>query len=345
MLPAASSRGASVLVRVSNERPETHYIDAMQVVAFEAPEGAEVLLDNTQRAWPIVHPHIPLQSPEQLIKHDGIYWTSDLASTGIGGTCRDVVELRFPCPGDRQAGSLIIRGVNTRLVNAVYDMVFGYLGDDYLRFLHHLEHDADCIHTLRTWIDEASLTVEVWRGDRWVCEGRIAPEAITADIARIVRISSGDVEGDSIRIRLSSLADLWKLDAVALDWTPAEPLTPHVLEMRSLKQTGVSSVSPCLLARDANYTVLLPGEDIRMEFDRHSPSPGYTVAYALEATGYLYEWPPETGASIPLLFQTVALEPDRSDRIEVVNFLIRHRDVLLPLVYERWKIVRASVPG
>jgi hypothetical protein len=345
MLPAASSQSASVLVRVSNERPETHYIDAMQVVAFEAPEGADVLLDNTQRAWPVLHPQSPLQSPEQLLKHDSIYWMSDLASTGMGGNCRDGINLTFPCPGEKQAGSLIIRGVNTRLANAVYDMVFGYLGDDYLRFLHHIEHDADCIHTLRTWIDEASLTVEVWRGDRWVCEGRIAPEAITADIARIVRISSGDTKGDSIRIRLSSLADLWQLDAVALDWTPAEPLTPRTLQMRTAKQENVNSVSGCLHARDGNYTVLIPGEDIRMEFDRHSPSPGYTVAYALEATGYLYEWPPETGASIPSLFQTVAFEPDQSDRIEVVNFLIRHRDVLLPLVYERWKSVRISAPS
>ena len=344
MLPAASVRSPGVMVRVTNERPETHYIDAIRVMAFEAPEGAEVLLDNAQRAWPVLHPQLPLQSPPHLLTQDGIYWTSDLASTGITGDCRDVVELTFPCPGDKHTGSLIIRGINTQLGNAVYDMVFGYLGDDFLPFLYRVEHDAECIRTLRQWIDEASLTIEVWRGGRWACEGRIAPEAVATDIARIVRVSSEGVTGDSIRMRLSSLADLWKLDAVAVDWTPAEPLTPHVLGMRSVKQTGVSSVSRRLLARDANYTVLLPGEELQIEFDKRCPTRGYTVAYALEATGYLYEWPVDSTPPGQSLFQTVAFKSDWPDRIGVVNFLIQHRDVLLPLVYERWKTVRSTVP-
>jgi hypothetical protein len=344
MLPATSPRSTAVLVRVSNERPETHYVDAIHATAFETPEGSTVLLDNEQRAWPVLHPQPPLQSPSQLLRQDGTCWTSNLSSTGPGGSHRDVLEITFPSPEDRSTGSLIVHAINTQLVNAVYDMVFGYLGNESLRFLYQVENDSECVRILREWIGDCSLKIEVWRGERWVCEGRIAPEANAAAFSRIVRVSTEGVTGDSIHVRLSSLADMWELDAVALDWTPVASLKPHPLRMRCATHTEDGPVSEPLEARDTNYTILLPGDYIDMEFDGFHPSPDHTVAYALDATGYLYEWPMENGPSPHSVFQTVAFEPEKSDRVEVVNFLIRHKELLLPFVYERWRNMRPSVP-
>jgi hypothetical protein len=343
MLPATAPQSTVVCVRVSNERPETHYIDAIQALAFEAPKGATVLLDNQHRAWPVLQPQPPLQSPAQLRQQDGVCWTSDLRSTGPGGSNRDVIELTFPCPGDRRTGSLVIHAINTKLVNAVYDMVFGYLGDESLRFLYQVENDSECIRILQEWISDCSLAIEVWRGGRWVCEGRIAPEANAAAFSRIVRVSSEGVTGESLRVRLSSLADMWELDAVALDWTPVESLTPHPLVMRCATQTKAGSVSEHLVARDGNYTVLLPGDCIEMEFDGRQSSPGRTVTYALEATGYLYEWPQENSLPRRSPFETVSYIPEQADPLEVVNFLIRHEELLRPLVYERWRSIRKPV--
>lgn len=341
MLPAVSPRGGVVPVRVSNERPETHYIDAIRAYAFEAPESATVLLDNNHRAWPVLQPQPPLRSPAaELDKRDGVYWTSDLGNTYPGGNNRDVVELTFPSVRDG-AGSLVIHALNTELVNAVYDMVFGFLGDESLRFLYQVENDSDCIRTLRDWIAECSLSIDVWREGRWVCEGSIAPEANAAPFSRVVRISSEGVTEDFVRVRLSSLADMWKLDAVALDWTPVEPLKPHPLAMRRARQSEGGSVSRALGARDGDYTVLLPGESIELEFQKHRQSHGTTVAYALEATGYLYEWPLEDRVPRHPVYEPVAYEAGRHDRVSVVNFLIRHKELFLPLVYERWRDIRS----
>jgi hypothetical protein len=43
----------------------------------------------------------------------------------------------------------------------------------------------------------------------------------------------------------------------------------------------------------------------------------------------------------------VSLLPDAfgSDRVAVVNYLVRHREAFLPLVYDHWKQKRTKVEG
>jgi hypothetical protein len=231
-----------------------------------------------------------------------------------------------------------VHAINTQLVNAVYDMIFGYLGEESIRFLYQVERDSECIRVMRDWIADCSLTIEVWKEGQWVHEGSVAPEANAAPFSRIVRVSSDGIFGDSIRIRLSSLADMWELDAVEIDWTPAGALTPYPLAIRRTAET-VSCDGP-VSARDGRYALLLPGELIEMEFDAHVPSQGHAVAYALEATGYLYEWPLGDERPVTSPFMSAAFERDQSGRVEVVNFLITNKELFLPLVYEHWKSLR-----
>jgi len=322
MLPAARRRGDTIVVRLANERPETHYVNSARLLAFTTAENSIVLVDDRDRVWPVTDPRPPIRPPRK-------------APGGDGARFRDALEVTLPHPKDARTGSVIVHAINTDLVDTVYEMVFGYLGDQSLPFLYQIENDPQLIDTLRDWIREYSLTAEVWRGDRWVKVGAIAPEASAAPFSRIMRIDAAGIEEDSVRVRLTSLADCWRIDSVAVDWTPAIPLTAHVMDMRAAVHSEAGSVMGDLSRADGSYAVLLPGQRIDMSFPAYRSGPNGKVAYALEVRGFLYEWP--LAAEAAAVGATFLPGPLGSDRLAVVNDLVRHRDVLLPLVYARWR--------
>ena len=324
MLPGARPQGDAVVVRLTNERPETHYVNSARLLAFETDGNSTVLVDDRDRAWPVTDPRPPIHPSRQASRGDGF---------------RDAYVVTLPRPGNGRTASVIVRAVNTDLVNNVYEMVFGYLGDQSLPFLHQIENDPQLLATMRDWIRECSLTVEVWRDGRWVSAGAIAPEASVAPFSRIVRIDATGIPGDSVRVRLSSLADGWRIDDVAVDWTPAVPLPARVMATRAAEHSETGSVMGDLRRADGSYAVLLPGQRIDLSFPALRPGPNRKVAYALEVRGFLYEWPPaaETAASlVPASLGT--------DRLAVVNDLVRRRDVFLPLVYARLGSGGAPMP-
>lgn len=333
MLPAAVAREKSIQIHLTNERPETHYVNSVRLLGFRAPSGSEVLLDPENRAWPVSNPLPPLQSPGEISRPDDIWWASDLARTRNGGDFRDVVELTMPRAPGADSGSLVLRVINTRVFDAVYEVVFGFLGTDQLPFLYQLEHDRELIGLLRGWIEECGLTVEVWKGGKWQKAGVIAPEANEVPFSRIIRLDATGMEDETMRIRLTSLADTWKIDAVEVDWTPAAPLPPSILPLRSARHSFAGPVEGQINTNDARYSMVLPGERIDLEFDMLAPEGGEQVAYAFEAGGYLYEWMPEApkASGVPAMFARYA-----PDRLAVVNFLLRQREAFLSIVYARW---------
>jgi hypothetical protein len=342
LLPAAAARHGTLLLRLTNERPETHYVNRVGLLAFEAPAGSAVLLDNQNRAWPVTNPRPPIRSSPELSRKGGTSRTPEPGGSTQGAPYRDRFDLTFAHPKGAATASVIVHAVNTDLVYSTYELVFEYLGDQSLSFLDQVENDPQLIATLKDWIGECSLHMEIRRNGQWASAGTIAPEASVARFSRIVRIDDAGVAGDSIQVRLSSLADGWKIDAVEIDWTPVAPLEAHSLAMRSAVHSDGSSVAAPVGKADAGYATILPGERIDLSFDAYRPHGNNRTAYALEASGYLIEWPPESEAASPLSQLSASFG---LDRVAIVNYLVRHREAFLPLVYEHWKQRRQVAAG
>jgi len=246
------------------------------------------------------------------------------------------MELAFPMPKHPAGGSLIVHAINTQLINAVYDIVFRYLGDQSLLFLYEVEHNQELIARLKEWIAECSLTVEVWKGDRWVGTGMIPPEANEVPFSKIARINGAEMQGEELRVRLTSLADVWEIDAVEIDWTASAPLKASVQPMLAACHSVTGPNRSAVQGTDNDYSLMLPGERIDMEFSGRPPSGNGKVFYFLKAGGYLYEWLPEKQAEgLPLLLASLNV-----DRVQTTCNLVRHRDAFLGLVFERWRAMR-----
>jgi len=330
LLPAASDMDGEVRVRIADERPETHYINAVHVSACEVPPGSPVSLDTRDRVWPLPSLVPPLVAPEPIKKRDNIWWKSHTPRQK--GAYRDTLELVLPVAAGALEGSFVVHAVNTHLSDAVFGRLFGFLGDESLPYLYRIEHDTETITLLKGWIEECGLHVDVRDGGSWVNAGTISPEANDVPFTRLVRIRVPENAGESLRVRVRMLADTWQIDDVAIDWSPALPLEEHTRPLLAALHSTSGDVEQSLRMRDSEYVRLIPGEYVDLRFHAFRPREGYSAVYTCHAAGYLYEWFNDRPVAKdgPDLFALSGLS-----RIDAVQSLLGNHDALLSLLFDR----------
>jgi hypothetical protein len=337
LLPSLRSDKGLLRVQVRNERPETHYHNQLTVLSAEVPENTSVAVDTENRLLALSQPVQPVDAWTEdgysvrhaLSQRDSVYWQSSLSSAHVGGSFRDVIDLQFLPASRAREGTLIVNVINTDIFGVVLSQVSGLLGDATLEFIRALENDPEVIRRMRLWQEEWALRVMVGNGDHWREAGRILPEANTVPFTRAVTLDLGGI-GDTVYIRLECQADVWKIDAIALDRTPPRVIPwSRVPGMISTTGSG-QDVAPQLASRDERRIAVLPSQTIDIVF----PALKTARVYALEATGYLHEWMPSrrnTPGPLPLA--------SRSDRITYLKMLLAHPSILLPAIYSEWRVM------
>jgi hypothetical protein len=347
VLPSLGDDHSTLRARITNERPETHYINLAQLLAVETDSAATPIADVNNVIWPVFKAVPALAASdlsgrsilEKVRARDQLYWESDLSS--ISSDFEDVIELRFSKPSSVQEGSLIVHAVNTNLSQVVFKNLFEFLGDQSLAFMQAVEHDPEMIAIMRHWIEESSLKAFVWNGESWERIGMIYPEANVAPFSRVIRFKTDKIKGDTVRIQLRSLTDVWKLDAVNVDWTPVQPLKTREAPLLSAVGPGKRDVSAALSKADSQYVVVLPPEQIELTFRSVPPSPGKKITYALNAQGYLYEWFPEQKQEGRVAL--AGLIPG-AGKIAYLKTLLKVKSLFLPPIYSEWRQAKLVNP-
>ena len=189
------------------------------------------------------------------------------------------------------------------------------------------------IGLLRTYLDDASLKVSVWNGRGWEPQGAFRPEANAVTFRRGLRIHVPDGAGDTVRVRLRSMADVWRIDGISADWTAAEPLPMRPVKLLSAIGPGGEDLRPLLSAGDDRYAILFPPDRVDLAFAGPQTAPGAKVFFAVAGRGYLHEWIPEgTADGVASL---AAMVP-RERRIDFLKELLKSREIVLQSVYEEW---------
>lgn len=340
MLPRLRADSGHLRVRLTNERPETHDVREFRLFGVDRDPGTRVLLDPDGAAWQVrdevgaarASDHSRRDVRAQLAKEDGEYWESDLTTARAGGNWRDEVMVDFPLRGSDSVVALTVTALNTHLPNAVFAELFAFLGEDAPRFMMAAEHDSSVIASLRGWRAMGSLRVERWIDQRWDSVGTFLPEANVAPFTRVLRIPISGAPSYTLRLRLSSLPDVWRLDRLALDPDGGQARTPVELP--------VSLQTPRKPDRHGDPILLMPGEEILLSSPVTEGSSETTRTYFSEVRGYLYEWFPPENTPSRLSFPGT----EDADRLALVTTFLAQPRMLLPLVYRHWKEVRSTYP-
>ena len=333
----------SILI-LSNERPETHFFNKVKLIACETDIISEVYVDNNNFLWPVkkqvkllnAYDKSNADITESLIDDDNVYWQSDLTSAKIESGFEDQIVVNFPKNNNIDSVSVIISAINTTISSVVFKKLRTLLGYEFLNFIKATENDPEMIEILKETLTRSSLKVDVWNGNNWVYQDMIYPEANQIKFQKLLRLSADINSSDFLKIRLRCMTDVWKLDAVLMDDSPATRLSTQEVTLTSA-QFNNRNVIDKIKKTDNCYVTIIPGEEINLEFEEIKNSNQKKISYALLAEGYLYEWVIDKSnilESGPLVINT------NTQKLKIVKTLLRNFDLFLPMIYEEWKLVR-----
>jgi hypothetical protein len=263
-------------------------------------------------------------------------WECDPSALTPESGYEDVLYIAFTRRTGAREGSLVLSGINTSLSTAAFGTMCRIAGRQAPELVHALDTDPALIATLKSYVDDASLQASVWNGQDWQNVGLFRPEATALTFTRALRVPVPESAGDTVRIRLRAMADVWKLDRLAMDWSDVAELTKKRLEFVQTRGPQGEDVRELLRAPDRRYAILLPPDQVELTYTAGS---GKRLVYAVAGTGYLHEWIPQRGdgAALPISWVPEAR------RIDFLGEMLKHRDVTLSLVYEEWRRTRAKL--
>ena len=289
-------------LEVRNEALETHYIN--QLGMLQVTRGpAETVLPSPGGAPLAVRDHIP---PAAAYDRAGRDVRDDFAADGrafssaeavldrvTAEDATDAIDLTFPRPVGQDTAVLVLRMRNS-LLNTVllYDLM---LRDPGLRSLDWVGRDLQQIGTaarLGEWYARNfGMRVAVRDGDRLREVGRVGDAGPIAwkDVAVLVPVPAGT---DSLRIRLSFVADDWRIDGIELAraWRHLAPRT--LVPIRVVDSAGRADTAALASLRDADtrYLMTQPGNRFFLGF-APAPAPADSVStFLLVSQGYYIEW-------------------------------------------------------
>lgn len=334
-------------IKITNERPETHFFNAIRLLAVETDDSVTVIADNYNQLWSVKKPVASILAKDHsqrnvtltLAEPDRMYYESDMKGAAPGGKYEDMVELHFPNPTHAQNGSVIIEAINTKFSISAFNYLFGFLDEQSIEFTDAIDNDPEMIAILNQWLHDASLSVSVWNGTDWEITGALLPEANEIPFSRLIRVTAPPAARDTLKIRLTSLTDVWKLDAVTIDWGYANPLRTKEIRLQTAIHSSGNDVSKELWKNDDQYIVNFPPNEILLSCNAVKPVHGKKIVYALDARGYLYEWIGYSDSvsghhSHPNIFP--------SGKLSYVKSLLRNKHIVLPFIYEEWKNIKAK---
>ncbi len=290
-------------LEVRNEALETHYLN--QVGVLQVSRRRDETLAPTSSGAPLaIGPVLPPVAARDrsgrdvrmdLMDADGRSFASTAATLDrvTAADPYDAIDLTFPRPGTGDSAVLVLHLRNS-LLNTVllYELMLGAPG---LRSLEWVGRDLQRVGTaarLGQWYARTfGLRVAVRDRGRWEDVGRVGDTGPIAwkDVAVVVPVPTGS---DSLQVRLSFVADDWRIDRVALagGW---RHLTPRPLVAAAVLDSAGQSDTAALASlsdADGRYLVTQPGNRFFLTFAAAAVPADSVADFLLVSQGYYIEW-------------------------------------------------------
>jgi hypothetical protein len=293
----------TVILYVRNEALETHYINHLELIEVTHNSGETAFPDQQRRAIVVsgisapafVRDRAGRDIAELVRAADGVSFSSDpeRVRNVSAGDLDDYIDLTIAAPKGADSVAVLLDMRNS-LLNTVllYDHMLAAPGIRSLDWVgRDINHIGNAIAMGRWYNSRMGMRISVLDGGKYRQVARISdsgPIAYRDNAIVVPAIRSG---GDSVRVRLSFIADNWRIDAIRTATALRRPRTKLVSAAR-VKMLDAAQNSPALASlreADEAYLITSPGQSFNAEFDVGKPAPG-TRTYMLASQGYYTEW-------------------------------------------------------
>ena len=331
-------------IKLTNERPETHFFNNIQLLAVETDKSVTVYSDNNNYLCSVKKHKKILKAIDRnktevtdlFVDDDDNYWKSDLSSATPELNFEDQVVVELENVDQVDSLSLVVSAINSEISSVVFGYLQKLLGDEFANFTRAAETDPEIIEILNKTLYRSSLKIDIWNGIAWEYADLVYPEANKVEFKKLIRLPVIKNENDIMKIRLRCLSDVWKIDALSFDDSPINKLNMHhpiLLYYRSDAQNDLNYITK----KDDLYTKLLPGQSIYLEYEIVKAPSNKKITYAITSGGYLYEWIIDNSLIIGEGLKNLNVS---TPKIILTKEILKNIDSILPIIYSDWKNIK-----
>lgn len=331
----------TVNIKITNERPETHFFNSIEVVGIETASNNTVYSDNRNSFFSVKnHKNIfkaedvnKTDITDLLLDNDNKHWISNLSSALASRNFEDVLFIELEDVNEIDSLSLIVTALNTEISNVLFKYLDNLLGEEFINFTKAAETDPEIIEILKNMLERSALKVDIWDGRDWKNIGLLYPEASSVEFSKLIRVPVVYNNDGRIRIRLRCLTDVWQIEAVKYDDLAKDSYILHDIKLLDVKSNTHDQISH-IFRKDDLYTKLLPGQYIEMIYEQIKVPSQRKITYAVRCQGYLYEWIIDNSSDNSYLYNNLRVD---TPKLYLVKKILSDFDNILPLIYSDWK--------
>jgi len=326
-LEHARALDGQVRVRLSDDANETEYVDALSLVAVDHEPGTGLAPDNEGRVHSFGRLAAPLTARD-FDGHDALALVRDADDRSWESRLRprdptnaaditDGLELSFPKPQGTHA-VLVVTGHNTPWAAVLMSLVVQAHGSEEPAWQREAKaHPAETRAAMRRVMGDAMLQVSLEGPNGWEPAGifwEAGPEvakqqALLLDLSR--------VQGDLVRVRLSSIPSFWLVDRVALAAESAAPVVVQEVQLTSASDSTGQDLRPLLRHFDERTYRMTRGTVAELSFPDPPRTAGLERTYLARTSGWYRIGCDTTRAPDHALLTRLAGEPHAAAHIAV----------------------------
>lgn len=290
-------------LELRNEAMETHYINHLQL--FEVQHAADEFVLPDAQGHPVVARGV--RTPAEIADRNGqnLHATLSAADNRFYSTDRrridsataddlnDWIDLTAAVPEGADSTTLVFRLRNSLLnTTLLYDVMLAPAGARAIDWLGSgLARISTAVELGRWHERRAGLHISVWRDGAYREVARIPDSGPITwhDVAAVIPAQQGE---KSLRIRLSFLADQWRIDRVGVASAEREA-TPRVIQISEVTGSDgrpENTARDSMSASDDRYLQTNPGQRFFVDFNVGQAPAGQSRTFLLSSQGYYTEW-------------------------------------------------------
>jgi hypothetical protein len=292
-----------IRLAVRNEALETHHLDHMEIIelrhrpdelALPAPRGGALVVSDIASSAAVRDAagrdvgRIVARADEAAFSTDSRYLDRAIA----GGPLEDHLVISIPARPGTDSVALVLRARSSLLTTSVlYEHLMGRQGALALDWMADLSRITSLARLATWYAGNFGMRVEVQDGDGWRQVVRLMNFGPTAWRTIGVALPAERGQRDSIRVRVSFIADAYRIDQLSIASRLRRVEQRRIGIARAVGSDGRARADiVTMLARaDDREVETHPGDQFWIEFDAGRDA-GESRTFLFAGQGYYVEW-------------------------------------------------------
>jgi len=246
-------------VKITNEIKEIQHTNLTELLVFDHPENAEILVDKYGNVHTVSDPRLPISASALdgtnieylLAEKDSLSFMSGIPDNE--NQDMDAVILTFDKPVDKDTGKLVIKGKNSFWLDYIHGQFSDLFGDRFETWKE--EQKEKSPEKMIEWsLDQGiplSVYLETDEGWEFVDYYNVVGPLASKD--DVLEIDLANAKSDKANIKLEFGFLFWEIDYAAMDFTPNLTTSNHTVPVTSAMDQNSIDVSHELRYDDDQY--------------------------------------------------------------------------------------------